>query len=121
MILDAMLRRAAKVFVVILIAAIVFATLSPLDLRPRTGYVGPEREVAFALLGCALAIAFPSRAWATLVGIVTLTVGLELAQHLTPDRHGQLIDAIEKLAGGVLGWSAGVLFNWLRSRSQGLQ
>jgi len=28
---------------------------------------------------------------------------LELAQTLTPDRHGTLIDALEKMAGGVTG------------------
>jgi VanZ family protein len=32
---------------------------------------------------------------------------LEIAQHLTPDRHGRIRDAIIKVVGGALGIAAG--------------
>jgi hypothetical protein len=41
--------------------------------------------------------------------LLVAIIGLEFAQHLTPDRHGTVIDAIEKLAGAGLGIAAGGL------------
>lgn len=95
-----------------LIALVIFATLSPLGLRPHMGGATVERFGAFGLIGLALGMAFPRRFWLVL-GIVMLTaVGLELLQLLTPDRHGRLIDAWVKLAGGV----SGVCASWLALR-----
>jgi VanZ family protein len=37
---------------------------------------------------------------------------LELVQVLTPDRHGEIHDAIEKIAGAAAGVFTGVMIRW---------
>ena len=65
-----------------------------------------EHVIAFALVGALFAFAYPKR----LLLICGIVLGgaalLEIAQTLTPDRHGTLIDAVEKIAGGAAGNSA---------------
>ena len=107
-----MIQTFARATALLIFGVIVYATLSSLGMRPRTGSVAFEREGAFFLFALALTIGFPSRVWLVAVGILAAVGGLELAQHLTPDRHGQLVDAAQKLAGGI----AGVAFGWLVNR-----
>lgn len=95
-----------------LIALVTFATLSPLGLRPHMGGATVERFGAFGLIGFALGMTFPRRFWLVLGIVIVTALGLELLQLLTPDRHGRLIDAWVKLAGGV----AGVCASWLALR-----
>ena len=58
--------------------------------------------VAFAILGALFTFAYPGR----LLLVSCIVIGgaslLEIAQTLTPDRHGTLIDALEKAAVGPL-------------------
>lgn len=99
------------------LAAIAFATmthvgfvyslyfkLSPFLLRPgmRT-YAHFEHVIAFAVFGALFCFAYPRHF--ALVGclIVGSAVLLEILQTLTPDRHGTVIDAVEKIAGGAAG------------------
>jgi hypothetical protein len=106
-----MIQTAARVAALFVFAVIVYVTISPINLRPATGLTGLEREAAYALLGLTLAVAFPARMWIVTIAIVVIAGGLELAQHLTPDRHGRLIDAVQKAAGGLVGMAIGYLFN----------
>jgi hypothetical protein len=94
------LFRLAAWFVFILIC---FATLSPLGLRPTTGAVGPERFMAFALLGILFVLAYPHHFGRLALFVVIIATGLEALQHLTPDRHGHLTDALQKALGGLAG------------------
>jgi hypothetical protein len=48
-------------------------------------------------------VAYPRRLILVLCVVGGSAVILELAQTLTPDRHGTLIDALEKMAGGAIG------------------
>jgi hypothetical protein len=59
--------------------------------------------IAFGLLGALFTFAYPKRL--LLVSCIVLggALLLEIAQTLTPDRHGTLIDALEKIAGGAGG------------------
>jgi hypothetical protein len=98
-----MVQNIARVAALIVFAIIAYATLSLIDYRPRTGFVGLEREVAYLFLGFALAVAFPSRFWLVALALVAIAFGLEFAQQLTPDRHGRIIDAVQKLGGGIVG------------------
>jgi hypothetical protein len=96
------------------LAAIVFATLSPLGWRPTTGWAPPiERFGAFAVVGTLFAIAYPRYILFAAVVVLGAAVSLELLQMLEPSRHGRAFDASVKLAGGVvglaIGWSAGRL------------
>ena len=64
-----------------------------------------EHIAAFALLGTLFAFAYPKRLLLVCGIVLGGAVLLEIAQTLTSDRHGTLIDALEKIAGG----SAGIL------------
>lgn len=88
------------------LAFITFATLSPIGARPTVvSSASLEHYAAFALLGAVFSLAYP-RQTAFIVAIVLgSAVLLELAQLLTPDRHGQLVDALQKMAGGTFGIS----------------
>jgi hypothetical protein len=86
-------------------ALICFATLSPIGLRPSTGAVGSERFAAFALLGILFVLAYPHYFTRLALFVVITGMGLEALQHLTPDRHGHLTDALEKVIGGLAGCS----------------
>jgi len=103
-------RRVAAVVAWLLLAAIVFSTLSPAGMRPRLGpSVDFERFAAFAVLGLLFSIAYPRRAAAVVVGVVALGAGLELLQMLAADRHARLADLAVKAAGGICGVVCGRL------------
>jgi VanZ family protein len=88
---------------------ICFVTLSPIALRPTTGHVGPERFLAYGLLGALFVMAYPRRFVGVASFIIFIAVGLEAMQHLTPDRHGHVADAVQKATGGFVGCCIGRL------------
>jgi len=85
------------------LAFIAYATLSPIDDRPAIA--GPQFEhfAAFGLVGLALGLANPKRLLWVVAIVVGSALGLEALQLLTPDRHGRLLDAAVKAAGGICG------------------
>jgi VanZ family protein len=83
--------------------AIAFATLSPIGLRPHVGDVSGERFLAFAAVGLLFGMAYPRHLWLVTLLVGGAAVGLEILQHLTPDRHGRIPDALVKLAGALTG------------------
>jgi len=95
------------------LAFIVFATLSPIGLRPHLASVSLERFGAFALAGVLFGLAYPSRFWLVLAMVLGAAVGLELLQFMTPDRHGEVRDAMVKVAGGAFGVGLSLVFNRL--------
>ncbi|MDQ2861414.1 MAG: VanZ family protein [Pseudomonadota bacterium] len=111
-----MIRRSALVAFWLLVAAITFVTLSPIQFRPRTGHAVLERFGAFFALGAAFMTAYPKRL-PTAVGVVSLiAVALEAMQRLVPSRHGEVLDALEKLAGGLAGVAVAALAFGLSER-----
>jgi VanZ family protein len=66
-------------------------------------YAHFEHVLAFALLGALFAYAYPHKLLLVCSVVLGGAVLLELAQTMTPDRHGTLIDALEKMAGGAAG------------------
>ncbi|WFU79112.1 VanZ family protein [Bradyrhizobium sp. CIAT3101] len=92
---------------------IVLATLSPIGLRPQTGHVGIERFAAFCALGTLYVAAYPHRFVQIIALVPAAAFTLELLQHLTPDRHGHLIDAIEKIVGALVGCGFARLYQTL--------
>jgi hypothetical protein len=91
-------RTAAQIAALLVFAILVYATFSPISFRPRTGYVGVERGAAFGLLTLALAIGFPDQFWLGFSAVITGVIALEIAQNLTRDRHGEILDAFRKAA-----------------------
>jgi VanZ like family len=89
------------------LVAIAFVTLAPLGLRPVTGLPPDvERFAAFAAVGALFAAAYPR--YIVFAGVVVLgaAVSFELLQLLAPTRHGTVMDASIKVAGGLAGLCA---------------
>jgi hypothetical protein len=106
-----MLQRYFAVSAWLVLGAIIFVTLSPIGIRPAFGH-NPlyERVVAYAILGLLFGAAHPRRFWTTLGFVIGAAVILETLQNLTPDRHGHLVDLMEKAWGGWLGVTVGNAF-----------
>lgn len=99
------MRRLALLLGWSALTVVVFATLSPLGLRPRVPAVGVgvERFAAFFFLTATFGFAYPHRRWQILAGVVVLAVGLEWLQNLEGSRHGRVTDVVEKIAGALGG------------------
>ena len=98
---------------------ICIVSLSPMELRPGAATEGSaisQRFIAYLVLGLLFVSAYPRRFVRSLMFVVFVALGLEAAQQLTPDRHGRLVDAIEKVAGGLLGCSVARSANALIER-----
>lgn len=108
-----MIQKASIVAGWLVLAFIVYATLSPIDDRPVVAAPHIEHFVAFALAGLAFSLAYPSRVFLVAAIVVGSAFGLEALQLLTPDRHGRMIDALVKAVGGTCGIGAGQLISFL--------
>ena len=82
----------------------IYYKLAPYLMHPamRT-YAHFEHIIAFFLLGALFAFAYPRRPILVCCIVFGAALGLEILQTVTPDRHGTLIDALEKIAGGAAG------------------
>jgi len=96
--------------VTICLALIVYATLAKLAGRPalmghHEAYwvVVIERFSAYGLLGFLLSFLLPGRFALTCSLVIAVAMGLEIMQILTPDRDPGLLDALQKVAGGIVG------------------
>lgn len=111
-----MFRKTAIVLAWAVLALIVFATLSPIGLRPHIGSVGVERFGAFAVVGLLFGLAYPRHFWVVLLLVVGTALLLEALQRLTPDRHGEIPDALVKFVGGVVGVGVSFAINCWRTQ-----
>jgi hypothetical protein len=117
-----MIHRLIAVAAWTLLAFIAYATISPIQARP-TLFTSPgfERLAAFAVLGALFCLAYPRHIALVCLIILGSGVLLELAQLLTPDRHGRIQDAITKMTGGALGIVAGRAILYFRQASRWFQ
>ena len=97
----------------LVLAFVVYATLSPMDARPVLTVPHLEHFAAFALMGFAFALAYPNRVLLVVALVVGTAAGLEALQLLTPDRHGRAADAFVKALGGISGISIGQTLSFL--------
>jgi hypothetical protein len=98
----------------------IYYKLAPFLMRPAMRhYALVEHVVAFAIFGALFSFAYPKRIIFTCCIVFVSAVILEYLQTLTPDRHGTLLDASEKIVGGALGiFAAGAALRlWNRKRS----
>ena len=104
-------------------AFIVYATVAPVQDRPSLpASTSIEHIAAFVALGIAFCVAYPRRLALVCLIVLNTAVILELFQLLTPDRHGRIQDALEKMAGGLVGVLVGwvllkVVSRWFQFRS----
>ena len=82
----------------------IYYKLSPILMRPemRT-YAHLEHIIAFAVVGALFSFAYPRRTILVCCIVFGGAALFEILQTLTPDRHGTLVDALEKMAGGAAG------------------
>ena len=66
-----------------------------------------EHFAAFAILGALFCFAYPRHIALVCLVVFGSALLLEFMQLLTPDRHGRIHDAIEKMAGGSAGLVTG--------------
>lgn len=85
------------------LAAIAYATLCPIGLRPHLGGADQERFGAFFLLGGLVALAAGRRWVGATAAVALVAFGLEAAQGFMPDRDPRLADAMVKVLGGAAG------------------
>jgi VanZ family protein len=82
----------------------IYFKLSPILMRPAMrNYAHFEHIIAFALVGMLFGFAYPRRTILVCCIVFGGAALLEILQTLTPDRHGTLVDALEKMAGGAAG------------------
>lgn len=82
----------------------IYFKVAPFVMQPEMKTYGHfVHIIAFGVLGAVFSLAYPKR----LLLVACIVLGgaalLEIAQTLTPDRHGTLLDALEKIAGGGAG------------------
>ena len=87
----------------------IYFKLAPFLMQPeiRT-YAHLEHVLVFAIVGALFGFAYPRRTLLVCLIIFGSAAILEILQTMTPDRHGHVIDALEKMAGG----AAGMFFAW---------
>ena len=94
----------------LLLAAIAFFTLSPIEQRPVTDAPDDfERLAIFVALGVAFAQSYPVRLIRTILLLVICIGLLEAAQEFVPGRHGRIQDAAVKALGMLLGLSLAII------------
>jgi hypothetical protein len=105
-----------------LLVLIAFATISPIQYRPTLPISSSfEHLAAFAVLGALFYLSYPRHIAFVCLIVLGSAVLLELVQQLTPDRHGRIPDAIEKIAGGAAGIVAGRAILHLKRAKRGFQ
>jgi VanZ family protein len=91
------------------LALVAYATLVPLHLRPELTDTEPfsivlfERVAAFAVLGLLFSFGYPRRYRFICMVVFGSAILLEILQIFVPDRDARVLDAIEKVGGGVIG------------------
>jgi len=83
------------------LALVAFVTLAPISDRPTIAPAHFEHFAAFFVLGLVFVLAYPNRMILASLIVIGSAIILEALQLLTPDRHGQLMDALVKVAGGL--------------------
>ena len=82
----------------------IYFNLAPYLMWPAMQtYAHFEHVIAFAFVGALFGFAYPKRLILAFCIVISAAVLLEILQTLTPDRHGTLMDALEKVAGGAAG------------------
>jgi len=111
------LRSCARLSAWCLAAFIVYSTLSPIGLRPESGAPPDiERFGAFFVLSLTFALGYPRSRQRVAMALMLAAVLLELAQGLSPSRHGRPADAAFKVLGAGSGAFAAWAWDAFRAR-----
>lgn len=95
----------------------IYLNLSPVLMNPGVETYGFIVHVAaFVVLGSLFAVAYPRQLLLVAIAVIGAAIALEVLQTLTQDRHGTIIDALEKVAGGIVGIAAGLAVSRIAER-----
>src|ERR1700722_7002270 len=108
-----MIHRISVIAGWLALGMIAVITLSPIGARPALASPHLEHFAAFALIGFAFALAYPSRVLLVFAIVVGAALGLEALQLLTLDRHARAVDAGVKALGGISGICVGQMASFL--------
>jgi VanZ family protein len=110
-----MVVKIARIAAWLLVVAIVVMTLGPPTVRPVSGFNRSlEHVAAFALLGLAFGLAYPSRRMLLALTGVAVAALLETLQRVVPGRHAYFSDFVINAAGACVGIALAILFDWFR-------
>ena len=111
-------QRSARLLGWLLLAALIFATVCPISLRPTSNEpLWLERSLPYLVVSALLSIGYPRQRIRVIVLTVAAAGMLEVAQLLQPSRHARLPDFLIKAAGCSLGWAgAQIALRWSRAR-----
>jgi len=99
-----MVHRIVAVAAWAVLIFIIYATISPIGDRPTLPAPTTFQHLAaFGALGALFCLAYPRQIALVCLIVLGSALTLELMQMLTPDRHGRVQDAIEKISGGAAG------------------
>jgi VanZ family protein len=113
------IKFVARVMGWLLLAVIVFLTLSPATYRPVTKVShNMEHFLIHLVLGVTFGIGYAREWWLVALGLVGLTAAVEFAQLFVPGRHARLkdlvIDAGAVCLGVAIVWGMDVAASLLR-------
>jgi VanZ family protein len=109
-------RILAKCVFWAVLLAIVLLSIVPPSGRPVTRVPHVFEHVAiFLLLGLSFAAGYRFR-WASILGLVVYTAGVEILQFVAPGRHPRWLDLVENVVGLGLGTGLIYLLNFLLDR-----
>jgi len=110
-----MVVKIARIAAWLLVVAIVVMTLGPPTVRPVSGFNRSlEHVAAFALLGLAFGLAYPTRRMLLALTGVAVAALMETLQLVVPGRHAYFSDFVINAAGAWVGIALAILFDWLR-------
>ena len=98
-----MTRTILRLSVFVILAILVFVTLSPIGLRPVVASANVERMSAYALFGFLLILAYPKRWYLGLMTGMAVAGILEFGQELSSTRHARLSDFLVKAVAAAFG------------------
>jgi len=99
----------------------IYFKLSPLLMHPAIrNYARFEHMIAFLVVGLLFGSAYPRRGILVCCIVFGGAAALEILQTFTPDRHGTLTDALEKMTGGAAGILLARIFQLARSTKPAL-
>lgn len=104
------MTKLSRIAALVLLAIIIFSTLSPIQMRPHIAEANVERALAYVLLGFVLALGFPNRLYQAAIFVIVTAGVLELLQIIDPGRHARFADALVKASAGIVGIFVGQLF-----------
>lgn len=99
------------------LAFVIFATVSPINLRPHDFLpVNIDRAGAYAVMAMLFVLAYPRHLVLCAVALMLGAGGIELLQFLSPTRHAKLDDALVKAGGAAVGCIIGWAINRITAR-----